>query len=151
MFWGAGAVGMLLESRTVRAWMSQGAALATRRPLAQIAPPASYSFSFNPFNAVVIGITGVAMAAHHQPFVFQIEIHALWGRFLGLAAAFRILTYVFLYLRPPASVLPGRPPTEALAALCLTAGGLVFILSTEQVSCRECCAKQTRSPRTNAD
>ena len=134
MFWGAGAVGMLLESKRVRAWLAQGAVRASGRQLDQLAAPPSYGFSFNPFNAVVIGITGVAMAAHHQAFVFQIAIHALWGNFLGLAAAFRILTYLFLFLRPPASVLPARPPTEALAALCLTAGGVVFVLSTEQVT-----------------
>lgn len=29
-------------------------------------------------------------------------------------------TYVFLWLRPPRSILPSRPPTEALAAFCLS-------------------------------
>jgi H+/Cl- antiporter ClcA len=63
-----------------------------------------------------------------------VDVHALWGLFLGLFALFRFLTYFFLYLRPPASILPSRPPTEALAALMLTCGGVVFILSTEQVT-----------------
>jgi len=74
------------------------------------------------------------MAAHHQAYVFQVEIHALWGNLLAAFAVFRFFTYFFLYLRPPASILPGRPPTEALASLCLTSGGVVFILSTEQVT-----------------
>lgn len=94
------------------------------------------------------------MAAHAQTFAFQgtwvgsprlgfganllpaptVDVHALWGLFLGLFAAFRFLTYFFLYLRPPASILPSGPPTEALAALTLTCGGVVFILSTEQVT-----------------
>lgn len=63
-----------------------------------------------------------------------VSVHALWGLLLGLFALFRFLTYFFLYLRPPASILPSRPPTEALAALSLTCGGIVFMLSTEQVT-----------------
>lgn len=63
-----------------------------------------------------------------------VEVHALWGLLLGCFSLFRFLTYFFTYLRPPASILPSRPPTEALASLCLTAGGVVFILSTEQVT-----------------
>lgn len=62
------------------------------------------------------------------------SVHTLWGLLLALFAVFRFLTYFFLYLRPPHSVLPGRPPTEALASLCLTCGGVVFVLSTEQVT-----------------
>ncbi|KAM0752108.1 hypothetical protein T439DRAFT_333349 [Meredithblackwellia eburnea MCA 4105] len=134
MFWFAGALGMLLESRTVRSWLSQAAVRSSSRPAADIVEPASAAFSFNPFPAMIIGVTGVAMSAHHQTYVFQVEIHALWGLLLGGFAAFRFLTYFFLFLRPPASILPSRPPTEALASLFLTCGGVVFILSTEQVT-----------------
>ncbi|GAA5996530.1 Tvs1p [Rhodotorula paludigena] len=134
MFWAAGALGMVLESRSIRAWLSTPAAQASGRSLNAIAPPASASGSFNPFPALCIGVTGAAMAAHHQTYQFQVEIHVLWGNLLAAFAVFRFLTYFFLYLRPPASILPSRPPTEALAALCLTSGGVVFILSTEQIT-----------------
>ncbi|BGP16383.1 hypothetical protein JCM10213_004926 [Rhodosporidiobolus nylandii] len=134
MFWAAGALGMLLESRTVRSWLSSPAAQSSGRSLDSISPPASASFSFNPFPALVIGVTGAAMAAHAQTYQFQVDIHALWGNLLALFAILRFLTYFFLYLRPPASILPSRPPTEALASLFLMAGGVVFIESTEQVT-----------------
>ncbi|KAE8250024.1 hypothetical protein A4X13_0g4977 [Tilletia indica] len=100
----------------------------------QRAPP-SYAGSFNPFPALCIGVTGVAMAAHHQDYVYEVQVHALWGNLLASFAILRCLTYFFLYLRPAtASILPGRPPTEALAALALTCGGMVFMLSSEEVS-----------------
>ncbi|GAA5821413.1 hypothetical protein JCM3770_003511 [Rhodotorula araucariae] len=134
LFWAGGALGMLLESRTVRAWLSAPAARASGRSLSAITPPAAAAFSFNPFPALCIFVIGVAMAAHHQTYQFQVEVHALWGNLLAAFAIFRFLTYFFLYLRPPASILPSRPPTEALASLCLTCGGVVFILSTEQVT-----------------
>ncbi|GAA5923680.1 hypothetical protein JCM1841_004825 [Sporobolomyces salmonicolor] len=134
MFWAAGALGMLLESRTIRSWLSTPAVQASGQEAERVAPPSSASFSFNPFPALVIGITGVAMSAHHQVYQFQVEVHALWGYLLAGFSVFRFLTYFFLYLRPPASILPSRPPTEALASLCLACGGVVFILSTEQVT-----------------
>ncbi|BGP40161.1 hypothetical protein JCM10449v2_004119 [Rhodotorula kratochvilovae] len=134
LFWAGGALGMLLESRTVRAWLAAPAARASGRDLGAITPPAAAAFSFNPFPALCIFVIGVAMAAHHQTYQFQVDIHALWGNLLAAFAVFRFLTYFFLYLRPPASILPSRPPTEALASLCLTSGGVVFILSTEQVT-----------------
>lgn len=147
---------MVLESRTIRSWLATPAAQASGRSLDEIPPPPSAAASFNPFPAIAIGITGWAMSAHHQTYQFQgepasplasyklvltgvvryraVEVHALWGLLLGCFSLFRFLTYFFTYLRPPASILPSRPPTEALASLCLTAGGVVFILSTEQVT-----------------
>lgn len=145
---------MLLESRTVRAWLATPATRASSLDPARIAQPASSSFSFNPFPALVIGVTGVVMSAHHQAYQFQgecatlphlswlelkislvsVEIHALWGYLLAAFSVFRFLTYFFLYLRPPASILPSRPPTEALASLFLACGGVVFVLSTEQIT-----------------
>ncbi|GAA6063388.1 hypothetical protein JCM10212_001487 [Sporobolomyces blumeae] len=134
MFWAAGALGMLMESRTVRSWLATPAIEASGQTGDRVAPPASAAFSFNPFPALVIGVTGVAMSAHHQTYMFQVEIHALWGYLLAAFAVFRFLTYFFLYLRPPASILPSRPPTEALASLFLTCGGIVFVFSTEQIT-----------------
>ena len=45
----------------------------------------------------------------------------------------RCLTYFFVWLAPPRSVLPARPPTETLASFFLACGGLIFMLSTEEV------------------
>ncbi|GAA6042128.1 hypothetical protein JCM8097_003122 [Rhodosporidiobolus ruineniae] len=134
LFWAAGALGMLLESRTVRAWLATPAAQASGRSLDAIPPPAAASFPMNPLPAFCIGLIGVVMSAHHQTYQFQVEVHALWGNLLAAFAGFRMLTYFFLYLRPPASILPSRPPTEVLASLFLASGGIVFILSTEQVT-----------------
>jgi len=75
------------------------------------------------------------MAAHHQDYVFQVEIHSLWGIILTGGSTFRSLTYFFLWLRPPVeSILPSRPPTEILTAFGWAAGGIVFILSDEEVA-----------------
>ncbi|GAA5828972.1 hypothetical protein JCM5353_005187 [Sporobolomyces roseus] len=133
-FWAAGALGMLLENRYVRDWLAIPAVQASNEEFDRITQPASSSFSFNPFPALVIGVTGIAMSAHHQTYQFQVEIHALWGHLLAAFSLFRFLTYFFLYLRPPASILPSRPSTEALASLFLTCGGVVFVLSTEQIT-----------------
>lgn len=168
MFWFAGLMGMLLETKFIRNMLSfpiayhhvaavplnevrrrrcssrgrlsmhgnEGEADAELDLLVEAqTQPASYYASFNPFPALVIGVTGVAMAAHHQDYRYEVEIHMLWGQLLAGFALLRCLTYFLLWLRPPtASVLPSRPPTEALAAFSLCCGGLVFMLSSEEVS-----------------
>ncbi|KAK4688440.1 hypothetical protein P7C73_g1670, partial [Tremellales sp. Uapishka_1] len=79
--------------------------------------------------------TGVAMAAHHQDYVFQVAIHSLWGVLLAGGSTFRFLTYFFLWLKPPTdSEMPSRPPTEVLTSFGYAAGGIVFMLSAEEVS-----------------
>lgn len=44
------------------------------------------------------------------------------------------MTYFFVWLGPPRSILPSRPPTEAIGSFFLACGGLVFIFSTEEVT-----------------
>lgn len=143
MFWFIGIIGMALESTTLRRIL--GFAVVRSHPSATPAreagneveaqqPPPSYSQSFNPFPALVIGVTGVAMAAHHQDYVYEVQIHILWGEMLAAFAFFRWLTYFFLWVRPPASTLPSRPPTEIVASFALCCGGLLFMLSNEEVS-----------------
>jgi hypothetical protein len=151
MYWFVGIIGMALESGVFRSLLSAPALHADSRSPDSIAEPPSYRASFNPFPALVIGVTGAAMSAHHQTYLFQVslfscgwgkvthwyclqvQIHALWGYFLVAFAVLRCLTYFFLWLQPPRSTLPSRPPTEALASFFLACGGLTFILSTEQI------------------
>jgi hypothetical protein len=130
MFWFAGLVGMGLESK----WIRDMLALRRENAGMKASEPPSYAASFNPFPAIVIGITGAAMSAHHQTYLFQVQIHALWGNLLTAFAVIRCLTYFFVWLRPPHSILASRPPTEAVASFFLACGGLAFMLSTEQVT-----------------
>ncbi|KAL0949662.1 hypothetical protein HGRIS_009701 [Hohenbuehelia grisea] len=142
MFWFAGLVGMGIESRRFRRWLAAStlrdvdAHSSLRSPNAQdaVAEPPSYSASFNPFPALVIGVTGAAMAAHAQTYLFQVQIHSLWGNLLLGFSVMRCLTYFFLWLAPPRSILPSRPPTEALGSFFLACGGLVFMFSTEELT-----------------
>lgn len=152
MFWFAGLMGLVLEMRTLKKLLAlpvalkqvqmaeehdggQSSMVTCQEALDMPSPPPSYSASFNPFPALVIGVTGVAMAAHHQDYVYEVSIHALWGNLLAGFSILRILTYFFLWLRPPtSSIMPSRPPTEALASFSLACGGLVFMLSSEEVS-----------------
>ncbi|KAJ6629132.1 hypothetical protein B0H10DRAFT_1940012 [Mycena sp. CBHHK59/15] len=129
MFWFAGLVGMAVESKMIRRWL---AALAVESDT--VAEPPTYSASFNPFPALVIGVTGSVMAAHFQTYLFQVQIHALWGNLLLAFAVLRCLTYFFLWVAPPRSNLPSRPPTEALGSFFLACGGISFMFSTEEVT-----------------
>jgi hypothetical protein len=75
MFWFGGILGMALESTTVRDWL--GSSIMTfnnSRVLSRetVSVPPSYVASFNPFPAMVIGVTGAAMAAHSQTYLFQV-------------------------------------------------------------------------------
>jgi Protein of unknown function (Ytp1) len=154
MFWFAGLVGMGLESRRLRRWLAAIATAslkASKRNNGGVAEPASYGGSFNPFPALVIGVTGVAMSAHFQTYLFQVsasythsqcmcqrqgkvQIHALWGYCLTGFAFLRFVTYLFVWLTPPRSILPSRPPSEALGSFFLSCGGLIFIMSDEEIT-----------------
>ncbi|KAJ7699940.1 hypothetical protein B0H17DRAFT_1047790 [Mycena rosella] len=112
------AVRMAVESKTIRRWL---AALAVNTS-ETVAEPATYTSSFNPFPALVIGVTG------------SVQIHALWGNLLLAFAVLRCLTYFFLWVAPPRSTLPSRPPTEALGSFFLACGGVSFMFSTEEVT-----------------
>jgi len=137
MFCFAGLIGMGIESKRIRNWLAASTfALFGSSTVEQdaVAEPPSYSASFNPFPALVIGVTGAAMSAHAQTYLFQVQIHMLWGNMLVGFSVLRCLTYFFMWLGPPRSILPSRPPTEALGSFFLACGGLVFILSTEEVT-----------------
>jgi hypothetical protein len=155
MFWFAGLVGMGIESRRVRRWLASPASgvKSTTNSQDAVVEPLSYISSFNPFPALVIGVTGAAMSAHFQTYLFQVsfgsyaaipiidhpnvhqvQIHALWGYFLVAFSVLRCLTYFFVWLGPPRSILPSRPPTEALGSFFLACGGLTFMFSTEELT-----------------
>lgn len=77
MFFFAGAIGMGIESKTVRKWLAASTfsslAHPSEMPREAVEEPPSYRGSFNPFPALVIGVTGAAMAAHFQTYVFQVR------------------------------------------------------------------------------
>lgn len=150
---------MAIESKTLRRWVASSttSALKPSQSSGHVAEPPSYTASFNPFPALVIGITGAAMAAHAQTYLFQVrwdirpssnliltdhhscmgsqvQIHQLWGNLLVGFSVMRCITYFFLWLGPPKSILPSRPPTEALASFFVACGGLMFTFSTEEVT-----------------
>jgi len=75
MFCFAGLVGMGIESKRIRNWLAFSAfplcTHAEDMPQETVVEPSSYRGSFNPFPALVIGVTGAAMAAHAQTYLFQ--------------------------------------------------------------------------------
>lgn len=91
--------------------------------------PKTYEFSLNPIPALVILLLGIMMSSHQQSSMISTMIHKQWGNLLSGASFTRALTYVILYLKPPKSTLPSRPPTELLTAFGLTSGGIIFMAS----------------------
>jgi len=95
----------------------------------QLRPPTTYEFSLNPIPALVILLLGIMMGSHHQQTMTSTMVHKQWGNLLLGASFARGLTYVVMYIRPPRSILPSRPPTELLTAFGLISGGIVFMAS----------------------
>ena len=66
---------MGIELQSIRKWLAHSVFPPTSQssdlPKEAIAEPQSYTGSFNPFPALVIGVTGAAMAAHVQTYLFQ--------------------------------------------------------------------------------
>jgi hypothetical protein len=74
MFCFAGLVGMGIESRRIRKWLAHSVfspSKPSNLPREAIEEPQSYRGSFNPFPALVIGVTGAAMSVHAQNYLFQ--------------------------------------------------------------------------------
>lgn len=95
--------------------------------------PRSYGFSINPIPALVILLLGIMMSSHTQQEMISAMVHQQWGNLLAAASCARGLTYVILYLKPPKSILPSRPPTELLTAFGLIAGGTIFMASVSEL------------------
>jgi hypothetical protein len=92
-------------------------------------PPKQYEFSINPIPALVILLLGIMMSSHTQQSMVSSMIHKQWGNLLTGASFARGFSYVIMYLKPPNSVYPSRPPTELLASFGMTAGGIIFMAS----------------------
>ncbi|KAJ5564471.1 hypothetical protein N7513_000713 [Penicillium frequentans] len=135
MFFGGGLLGMLFESRRIREALNmtilRSPSHGTRDEGWQL--PRSQGVSLNPMPALIILLLGMMMGSHHQTSMTSTMVHKQWGNMLVGFALARGLTYVLLFLRPPTSYLPARPPTEIVASFCLMAGGLIFMLSTRNV------------------
>lgn len=130
MFFGGGLVGMLLESRRIRDVVNV-TLLPTPayKPDENWQPPRSQELPLNPMPALVILLLGMMMGSHHQESMTSTMVHRQWGNMLIGFAISRGMTYILLFLRPPTSYLPTRPPTEIVAGFCLMSGELIFMLS----------------------
>lgn len=131
MFFGGGLAGMLFESRRIRDALNN-TLFQTPTPKAideNWQPPRSQAISLNPMPALIILLLGKKMGSHHQDSMTSTMVHKQWGNMLVGFAIARGLTYFLLFLRPPTSYLPARPPTEIVAGFCLMSGGLIFMLS----------------------
>ena len=127
--------GMLVESTSVRSLLNAALHVSnsdeahSHQDMKQSHAPASYATSLNPIPALVICLLGVMMGSHHQASMTSTMIHKQWANLLLGASLARCLTYFLVYIRPPTSMLPARPPTELLASFGLIAGGIVFMAS----------------------
>ncbi|OCK84378.1 integral membrane protein [Lepidopterella palustris CBS 459.81] len=134
MFFGGGLLGMIIESSKMRDLLNYSiSSLQAAKHLSEESwqPPKSYRFSMNPLPSLIILLLGKMMSSHHQASKLSTMIHKQWGgMFMGFAIA-RVVTYITLYISPPTSYLPSRPPSEIIAAFCLVAGGLTFMESNK--------------------
>nr|POE48787.1 putative membrane protein c3b8.06 [Quercus suber] len=161
LFFGGGLLGMLIESRTIRELLNTtvvvqkgktqqaevtssssahgttaGPATLNNSPVDHPETwqePLSATLSLNPMPALVILLLGIMMSSHHQQSMVSTMMHAQWGTLFFAFALARGATYVIMYLSPPRSHFPSRPPTELVAAFCLTAGGLMFMMSAHDM------------------
>ncbi|KAI5863582.1 hypothetical protein GGS23DRAFT_620347 [Durotheca rogersii] len=139
LFIGGGLLAMLIESTRIRELLNTtvyDAALShpdhaySDEERDALQPPKQYEFSINPIPALVILLLGIMMSSHTQQSMVSSMVHKQWGNLLTGAAFARGFTYVLLYLKPPRSILPSRPPTELLTAFGLIAGGTIFMASS---------------------
>ncbi|KAF2972005.1 hypothetical protein GQX73_g1589 [Xylaria multiplex] len=139
LFIGGGLLAMLIESTRIRDFLNTTTTEASLshpghaysdEERAALEPPRQYEFSINPIPALVILLLGIMMSSHTQQTMISSMVHKQWGNLLTGASFARGFTYVLLYLKPPRSVLPSRPPTELLTAFGLISGGTIFMASS---------------------
>lgn len=122
----------LLNTTTTEASLSHPDHTFSDEERGALEPPRQYAFSINPIPALVILLLGIMMSSHTQQSMISTMVHKQWGNLLTGASFARGFTYVLLYLKPPSSVLPSRPPTELLTAFGLISGGTIFMASVSQ-------------------
>jgi hypothetical protein len=153
LFFGGGLLGMMIESRTLfdlttvpaqprkstfQEFETDDAGFRIvsgnlAYPSQDQKPSNTKRLSLNPMPSLTILFLGMMMSGHHQSSMVSTMLHAQWGMlFTGFAMA-RAVTYIMLYLKPPTSHYPSRPPSELVAAFCLTAGGILFMNSARDV------------------
>ncbi|KAK8022628.1 hypothetical protein PG993_013395 [Apiospora rasikravindrae] len=139
LFIGGGLLAMLVESTRIRELLNMTVTEAadahpdhthSEEERAALQAPKQYEFSINPIPALVIMLTGIMMSSHTQQSMLSSMVHKQWGNLLSAAAFARAFTYVLLYLKPPKSIMPSRPPTELLTSFGLIAGGVIFCASS---------------------
>ena len=134
MFFGGGLCGMLIESTRIRDLLNS-VVLTSSAPHGpdtireKLAPPKQYSHPMNPVPGLIILLLGLMMSAHHQHSMVSTMIHKQWGTLFVAFALARAVTYILMYVSPPTSYLPSRPPSELIASFCLISGGLIFMAS----------------------
>ncbi|KAL2356106.1 integral membrane protein [Cryomyces antarcticus] len=134
MFFGGGLLGMLVESRRVRDLLNTSALAAKDEQVSQDEErrePKTYRISLNPLPGLVILLLGLTMSSHHQHSMVSTMVHKQWGTLFVGAALARAVTYLLMYLSPPTSHMPSRPPSELICAFCLVSGGLIFMGSNK--------------------
>jgi hypothetical protein len=153
LFFGGGLLGMMIESRALLD-LTSGPAQPHKSMFQELEtdesgfkyvtdnlpspshdqkPSNTKRLSLNPMPALTILFLGMMMSGHHQSSMVSTMLHAQWGMlFTGFAIA-RAVTYIMLYLKPPTSHYPSRPPSELVATFCLTAGGILFMNSARDV------------------
>ncbi|KAK3074532.1 hypothetical protein LTR53_002952 [Teratosphaeriaceae sp. CCFEE 6253] len=151
LFFGGGLLGMLIDSAWFRKQLNTSVAVQRSQDLqltdasrfaahspestADHVPdelwqePKTYKVPLNPMPGLVIMILGIMMGAHEQDSMVSTMMHAQWGTLFFAFAIARATTYITLYLKPPTSHFPARPPSELVSAFCLMSGGLMFMVS----------------------
>ncbi|OIW26924.1 hypothetical protein CONLIGDRAFT_581735 [Coniochaeta ligniaria NRRL 30616] len=138
LFIGGGLCGMLVESVRIRDLLNTTVTQTAHTDHVYqdeeerdaLCEPEEYKFSINPVPALVILLLGIMMSSHTQHNMISSMVHKQWGTLLTGCSFCRGLTYVTMWLKPPRSVLPSRPPTELLASFALMAGGIIFMASS---------------------
>ena len=139
MFFGGGLCGMLIESKRVRSLLNSSFVTTNNTPEAFVQSvdvhhePRHYGSSTNPLPAIIILLLGIMMSSHTQVSPVSTMMHKLWGTLFFGAALARGVTYITVYLSPPTSYLPSRPPSEVVVSFCLISGGLLFMSSASDI------------------